>query len=190
MGLVIAEGLGGGGPDPVVWAATTPPATATSAPTAAAAEPTSAPTETIAPTGAPTATRAPTTRATASAPTSAPTRSPTAAATATAEAAFVEYTVQSGDVLATIARRFGVTVEEILAVNTIANPRSLVVGDVIRIPAPSSTSDFIEYAVQPGDILVTIARRFGVTVEEILAVNTISNPDGLVVGQVIRIPQR
>jgi membrane-bound lytic murein transglycosylase D len=91
-----------------------PPAPAVSAVTAATVAPTSPPTATAAPTSPPTATAAP--------------------ATASPEVAFTEYTVQPGDTLFTIARVFGLTPEEILAVNTIANPDSLDVGQVIRIP--------------------------------------------------------
>lgn len=48
------------------------------------------------------------------------------------------YVIQKGDTLFNIARRFGVTVQEILAVNPqITNPNALVVGQVINIPCPS-----------------------------------------------------
>lgn len=65
----------------------------------------------------------------APAPTSAP-----AVGAAPASPAFTEYTVQKGDVLYTIAQNNHVTVEQILAINDIANPESLSVGQVIRIP--------------------------------------------------------
>jgi LysM repeat protein len=52
-----------------------------------------------------------------------------------------EYTVQSGDNANDIALRFGVTVEELAAANntTVDDLRSLEVGDVLIIPAASST---------------------------------------------------
>jgi LysM repeat protein len=226
VGLAITSGFG---PRGVTEISFTPgpsatPDTAAAAPTpAVAATPTPAPTATSAPTeaptDAPTATRAPTAT---SAPTEAPTDAPTATSAPTAaEAAFVEHVVQPGDILFTIAQRYGVTVEEILAANVINNPESLTVGDVIRIPraatappasdataAPTPAAgaatpvpavnegatpaggQFVEYVVQPGDILFTIAQRYGVTVEEILAVNAIRNPESLTVGDVIRIPRR
>jgi LysM repeat protein len=51
------------------------------------------------------------------------------------------YTVQSGDNANDIALRFGITVEELAAANntTVDNLRSLQVGDVLIIPAASST---------------------------------------------------
>ena len=46
----------------------------------------------------------------------------------------------------------------------------------------------ITYVVQDGDILSSIADSYGVTVEAILAINDLDNPDFLSIGQVIRIP--
>ena len=50
-------------------------------------------------------------------------------------------------------------------------------------------ADYIEYTVQSGDLLYTIALEYNVTVEDILAINTIENPDNLTVGSVIRVPR-
>lgn len=123
-----------------VGQAATPAAPSTVAPTAAP-EPSSAPsstTATAAPTAtapataAPTATAAPATAAPTSAPaTAAPTTAPT---TAPATPDYIEYTIQPGDILYRIAVEYDVTIEEILAINEIPNPASLIVGDVIRIP--------------------------------------------------------
>jgi LysM repeat protein len=89
---------------------TPPPATAQEDPTTAA---TSAPTAAPAPTAEPTAAPAP---------------------TAAASGQFVEYTVQRGDELLKIAKQYNVSAKEIIANNTIPNPDSLVVGQVLRIP--------------------------------------------------------
>jgi LasA protease len=45
-----------------------------------------------------------------------------------------------------------------------------------------------QYVVQPGDSLHTIAQRYFVSVEDILAANEISQPDYLEIGQVLTIP--
>jgi len=42
--------------------------------------------------------------------------------------------VQKGDILGRIAQKYDVSVREILAINDIANPDSLTVGQVLRIP--------------------------------------------------------
>jgi murein DD-endopeptidase MepM/ murein hydrolase activator NlpD len=53
---------------------------------------------------------------------------------------------------------------------------------------PTLRSEAAEYTVQPNDILSSIADRFGVTVEELVAANQLINPDQLEVGQVLIIP--
>jgi stage VI sporulation protein D len=44
------------------------------------------------------------------------------------------YTVQSGDTLSKIAKRFGVTVDAIVKANNIANPNLIKAGQVLKIP--------------------------------------------------------
>jgi len=49
-------------------------------------------------------------------------------------AAYIEYTVQKGDLLNNIAKKYNVTTKDILAINEISNADSLTVGQVLRIP--------------------------------------------------------
>jgi len=65
-------------------------------------------------------------------PTTAPTNVPTA--TPALAGAFIEYTVQRGDELLQLAKKYNVSAKEIMASNEIPNPDSLVVGQVLRIP--------------------------------------------------------
>ena len=44
------------------------------------------------------------------------------------------------------------------------------------------------YTVQAGDNLLTLARRWGTTVDEIARLNGISNPNLVRIGQELRIP--
>jgi LysM repeat protein len=46
----------------------------------------------------------------------------------------------------------------------------------------------ILYTVRRGDSLSTIAKRFGVGVEDILLFNPMNDPDLLVPGQTLRVP--
>jgi len=96
------------------------------------------------------------------------------------------YTVQAGDTLYGIARRYGVTVNEILQRNPdITDPNQIYPGQEIIIPAAAQET----YTVRAGDTLYGIARRYGVTVNEILAINPqITNPSQIYPGQVINIP--
>jgi LysM repeat protein len=47
------------------------------------------------------------------------------------------YVVKSGDTPATIASRFRISTDELLAANGIDDPRRLQIGQTLRIPPPS-----------------------------------------------------
>lgn len=49
--------------------------------------------------------------------------------------------------------------------------------------------DYITYTVQRGDTLSAIANRYGTTVEELVRINDISNPDLIYAGQKLLIPR-
>lgn len=53
---------------------------------------------------------------------------------------------------------------------------------------PSPTATPITYQVQPGDALVNIAQQYGTTVELLVEINNIANPDQISVGQILLIP--
>jgi LysM repeat protein len=54
---------------------------------------------------------------------------------------------------------------------------------VAPTPAPQQT-----YVVQEGDTLAAIAQQFGTSVEAIQSANGISDPDEILIGQVLVIP--
>ena len=70
----------------------------------------------------------------------------------------VLYTVQPGDTLYTITRRFGVSLQRVIMDNGLADPNRLAVGQCLLLLSPALT-----YTVQPGDSLSSIAAHFGVT---------------------------
>ena len=96
-----------------------------------------------------------------------------------------QYTVQPGDTLWLLSRRYGTTVEAIRRLNGLTGD-ILYIGQVIRIPV-SSTGGYREYIVQAGDSLWLLSRRFGTTVEAIMQLNGLTS-DLIDVGQVLKIP--
>jgi LysM repeat protein len=104
----------------------------------------------------------------------------------------VTYTVQPGDTLFAIAAAHGTTVAQLVALNGIADPNMIAVGQVLVIsadqPPPAPAAGGGTYTVVPGDTLFAIARRFGVTVADLVQANGIGDPNQLAVGQVLVIP--
>jgi LysM repeat protein len=101
------------------------------------------------------------------------------------------YVIQSGDTLRKLAARWGVTVNDILAVNgQIYNPSLIYVGQVINVPGGGSSSGYtpLYYTVQRGDTLRIIANRYGTTVYNLQLLNPqIWNPNWIYAGMVIRV---
>jgi LasA protease len=64
------------------------------------------------------------------------------------------YVVQSGDTIALIALRFGVTTEAIIALNHLTNPDSLEVGQPLVIPVPDSEEPGPNFKIIPNSELV------------------------------------
>ena len=106
---------------------------------------------------------------------------------------YIYYTVQSGDTLSEIAARYGTTVNTLVTLNGISNPNLIYVGEVLKIPTAGSggnvsTPSTINYTVQSGDTLSEIAARYGTTVNTLVTLNGISNPNLIYVGEVLKIP--
>ena len=95
------------------------------------------------------------------------------------------YVVQRGDTLSKIARRSGVSLSDVLAVNPQIWDASLIyAGQVITLPAAAPTY----YTVQRGDTLRIIANSYGTTVYSLTLLNpTIYDPNLIYPGQVLRV---
>ena len=126
---------------------------------------------------------------------------------------FTTYRVATGDTLFGIARRFGMTVDELKAANNLTS-NNLKVGQALQVkgasgsgggnitvikpvqPSPtkppepethtSATATFSTYRVAAGDTLFAVARRFGMTVDEVKSANNLTS-NNLSVGQSLRV---
>ena len=157
------------------------------------------PTETL----TPTLTFTPTNTTTATA-TSTITETPTITLTATRSGP-TDYIIQEGDTLQGIAEKFDLGPDGVLLLYNenpaIAEQKGVYfVGQTLRIPAPGSvlptatsfgnlsSGTRIDYQVLPGDTLAGIAAKFNSVVDNIIAVNNITDPNALKVGDTLKIP--
>ena len=101
------------------------------------------------------------------------------------------YVVQPGDTLYGIAARYAVSVSQLAAVNGLRWNSWVYVGQQLVIPGgtlvPGDPSAGV-YIVKPGDTLFSIAMQHGTTVDALLAVNGLSNPNFIYTGQRLSIP--
>jgi GH25 family lysozyme M1 (1,4-beta-N-acetylmuramidase) len=99
------------------------------------------------------------------------------------------YTVQPGDTLWGISKKFGISIDDLVHWNDIKDRNLILVGQVLRLKmsddAPNSKTIYI---VKRGDTLSEIALRYGVKVEDIVRANNIKNPDRIYVGDKLFIP--
>lgn len=93
------------------------------------------------------------------------------------------YTVEAGDDLTALSRRFGIPVSRIVADNALRYPNNLVVGQHLII-----ASDVIRYTIKEGQTLFSLSQEFGIPLDELLAANPDVNPIALRIGEVINIP--
>jgi len=121
-----------------------------------------------------------------------PERSPTAAGpkTTAARREPIEHVVRQGDSLYNLAKRYGTTTVEIQRLNQVGNA-SLAIGQVLKIlPAADPGRDESAqartppvYVVRNGDTLHSIAKRHGITVDRLMALNRLKASARLQPGQ-------
>lgn len=106
------------------------------------------------------------------------------------------YIVQPGDTLSEIASRYGTTVQELVAINHLANPNLIFPGETLRVTTNSTVhgsetrgTGSITYTVQRGNTLSQIANAYGVTVSHIVEINDIQNPNLIYPGEKLRITE-
>ena len=108
----------------------------------------------------------------------------------------IDYTIQRGDTLSEIASRYGTTVNVLANLNGIRNPNRIYAGNIIKVPITTRviSNTNVEhdcghciYTVQRGDTLSEIAEMHETTVNEIVELNQIENPNMIYVGQKLRI---
>ena len=113
----------------------------------------------------------------------------TAAKKTSAASEHIIYVVKSGDALASIAQRYGVSVDALRMTNRL-NSNVIRAGQRLRIPktGESVETDTVIYTVRSGDTLTSIANRYGVSVVKLKRVNRLAS-NALKVGDRLEIPE-
>jgi LysM repeat protein len=117
------------------------------------------------------------------------------------------HTAQTGDTVYNIARRYQLSPHDIIAINALAPPYHLAVGQVVRLGSnvpmvannaavatasavrPQAAVNGKQHVVRAGETLYSISRRYGYTPEEVAAWNRLPVPYTIGVGQVLLIAQ-
>lgn len=125
-----------------------------------------------------------------------------------AQAEGTDYKVKAGDNLSKIAKRYGVSVNELLELNKLSRNSILRIGQTIKIPAgakpvagtsassssssssasASSSAATTGYVVQRGDSLSKLAIKFNTSVKKIMELNGLKSTN-IRVGQKLKLPE-
>ncbi|HQY92540.1 LysM peptidoglycan-binding domain-containing protein [Caldilinea sp.] len=113
------------------------------------------------------------------------------------------HVVAGGENLSTIAKGYGMTLQELAAYNGIVNPNLVFVGQQIQIPtsgyapqtlAPADSftlpGDEGYHVVARGDTLSEVAKAYGMTTGDLMRLNGISNANMIWLGQQLRVTAR
>lgn len=93
------------------------------------------------------------------------------------------YEVKEGDTLWAIAKKNGLSVEVLAAVNELRDQDRIHAGQVLKMP-----SDCTVHRVQPGETVWDIARMYQVDIDAIAARNGLTNIHSIIEGQRLYIP--
>ncbi|MDR1337607.1 MAG: peptidoglycan DD-metalloendopeptidase family protein [Rickettsiales bacterium] len=115
----------------------------------------------------------------------------------------VEITVQQGDTLYSLSKRYSLSVDDLAGMNKLSAPYSLAVGQKLKVAKPKELvtaetkaeikgepvkAQLIDVTVGGGDTLYSISRKFSVPVNELAVLNKLSAPFVLSIGQNLKIP--
>ncbi|MCC6453340.1 MAG: LysM peptidoglycan-binding domain-containing protein [Caldilineaceae bacterium] len=113
------------------------------------------------------------------------------------------HTIEPGETLSQIAERYGIPLAELMELNSISDPDAIVSGQILVLPTPADAEPApaievdepfnaeetapIEHLIQPGESLSRIAEMYDLTMDELMEINGISDPDTIVIGQRLRL---
>lgn len=97
-----------------------------------------------------------------------------------------QYTVQRGDTLYSISKKFNVSINKLKELNNLES-NTILPGQKLIIKEPTTPPQPTTYKVQKGDTLYSISQKFNTTVDEIKRLNNISS-NNIYINQELYIP--
>jgi len=107
------------------------------------------------------------------------------------------YTVKPGETLSELAERYGTSVPHLMELNNLRGPQDLWAGSRIQVPITRTTTaaapkpavnrNATQHKVQSGETLSVIADRYGVSMQNLIALNGISDPNQMDVGRTLKL---
>ena len=107
------------------------------------------------------------------------------------------YTVKPGETLSEIAERHGTSVDRLMQLNNLRSAKDLWAGSRIQVPGASSARpasaaaplnrNARDHKVQPGETLSEIADRYGISMDRLISLNGLKEPNDLQAGSTLRL---
>ena len=100
------------------------------------------------------------------------------------------YQVQNGDTLASVASKFGISLDMLSSLNGIMVGSVLNPGDYIVVPRMQVENPyFMEYTVKKGDNIYEISKKYNIDSSQLLRLNGLNDTDIIYPNQIIMIPK-
>ena len=96
------------------------------------------------------------------------------------------YTVQKGDTLYSISKRFNISIEDLIRINNLSN-NILSIGQVLYLN--DNNKEYDTYIVQKGDSLWKISREYNIPVNQLIEINNLNNTI-ISIGQKLLVPKQ
>ncbi len=91
------------------------------------------------------------------------------------------YSVQPGDTLTAIAKKFGTSVDFVAAANELADPNKIFPGQELYV-------GLMQLVINPGDTLSMIADTYGTSVADLTKLNHLKDPNKIQAGALLTVP--
>lgn len=96
----------------------------------------------------------------------------------------LDYSVQPGDTLQSIANSYNITVNTVLWANDLTSSSAIKVGQSLTI----LPTDGVLHVVKSGDTISAIAQRYKAKADDIISFNSLANQDDIYIGDILIVP--